>query len=292
MHILCLKNKGAKNVICLKKKYRRKKERKELHFFFIDLCNQEIKKEKEKRILVNQKLFKNILMEKTNKNKYINLEKPINFCKLQDIKKQKEITLQTKGLSFLFAERFLNAVGAKRKTNKITQQQPFFLIEAEKKASMQLEQLKNKFINLLMRNGEKSKAYKLFAESLKQLEKQSSSKENISLLFLNNKKGKKNEKFLVQKKSNEEQIGGKKSQKNKTRDTKDKKDDLLYNKKKSIDYYNDFLKENILYQAVENVKPTLELRRVRKGGTTYQVPAIVSQNRQERLAIKCLIDSS
>ena len=231
-------------------------------------------------------------MEKTNKKKYKDLEKPINFCKLQDIKKQKEITLQTKNLSFLFAERFLNTVGKKRKTNKITQQQPFFLIEAEKKASMQLEQLKSKFCNLLMRNGEKSKAYKLFAESLKQLEEQSLSKEKTSLLFLNNEKGKKDEKFDIQKKSNEEQIKGKKSQKNKTRNTKDKKDDLLYNKKKSIDYYNDFLKENILYRAVENVKPTLELRRVRKGGTTYQVPAIVSQNRQERLAIKWIIESA
>ena len=32
--------------------------------------------------------------------------------------------------------------------------------------------------------------------------------------------------------------------------------------------YIDFLRKNILYQAVENVKPTLELRRARKGGTT------------------------
>jgi len=36
----------------------------------------------------------------------------------------------------------------------------------------------------------------------------------------------------------------------------------------------------------------LELRRVRKGGTTYQVPAIVSQKRQERLAIKWIIEAA
>ena len=47
-----------------------------------------------------------------------------------------------------------------------------------------------------------------------------------------------------------------------------------------------------MYQAVENVKPYLELRRVRKGGTTYQVPAIVNQKRQERLAIKWIIESA
>lgn len=62
--------------------------------------------------------------------------------------------------------------------------------------------------------------------------------------------------------------------------------------KESIYYYNDFLKKNILYQAIENVKPPLELRKVRKGGTTYQVPAIVSQKRQERLAIKWIIESA
>nr|QIQ59647.1 ribosomal protein S7 [Trebouxia sp. A1-2] len=57
-------------------------------------------------------------------------------------------------------------------------------------------------------------------------------------------------------------------------------------------YYNNFLKNSTLYQAVENVKTTLELRRVRKGGTTYQVPAIVNQKRQERLAIKWIIESA
>ena len=59
--------------------------------------------------------------------------------------------------------------------------------------------------------------------------------------------------------------------------------------KRSVD---DFLKNHILYQAIENIKPPLELRRVRKGGTTYQVPAIVSQKKQERLAIKWIIESA
>ncbi len=56
--------------------------------------------------------------------------------------------------------------------------------------------------------------------------------------------------------------------------------------------YNKLLKSNILYQAIENIKPTLELRRVRKGGTTYQVPAIVNKKRQERLAIKWIIEEA
>lgn len=235
------------------------------------------------------------MVEKTNKNKHTNLKKPINSCKLQNSEKQKESTLQTNSTLFLFTERFCKnscVVGATQKTYENTQQQPFFLIEGEKKALMQLERLKSKFINLLMRNGEKAKAYKLFAESLKQLEKQSISKENTFLLFGKKEKSKENEKYSLKKKIGEEQHKDKKSQKNKTKHTLNKKDCLLHNEKKGVDYYNDFLKKNTLYQAVENVKPTLELRRVRKGGTTYQVPAIVSKARQERLAIKWIIESA
>ena len=64
------------------------------------------------------------------------------------------------------------------------------------------------------------------------------------------------------------------------------------NKNTQENSHNDFLKNHILYQAIENIKPPLELRRVRKGGTTYQVPAIVSQKKQERLAIKWIIESA
>ena len=139
---------------------------------------------------------------------------------------------------------------------------PFYRLglEGEGKAKMQLEELKNKFVNLLMRNGEKSRAYKLFAESLKQLEQEKTKNTYLEVFD-----------FLT---------GQKISQFPNT------------NKKVEIDYYNSFLKNSTLYQAVENVKPTLELKRVRKRGTTYQVPAIVSQKRQERLAIKWIIESA
>ena len=74
----------------------------------------------------------------------------------------------------------------------------------------------------------------------------------------------------------------------------DNKNNNSENKNKSFqkNSHNDFLKNHILYQAIENIKPPLELRRVRKGGTTYQVPAIVSQKKQERLAIKWIIESA
>ena len=151
------------------------------------------------------------------------------------------------------------------------------LLAGREKAKMQLEELKNKFINLLMRDGEKSKAYKLFADSLKQIEYRR----------LENTKRKVFDFFTARKKHLcdrvQKQHKQKKEKKNKT---------TKISHRVEQDYYNVFLKNNILYQAVENVKPPLELRRVRKGGTTYQVPAIVSQKKQERLAIKWIIEAA
>jgi len=167
----------------------------------------------------------------------------------------------------------------------------------EGKAKMQLEELKNKFINLLMRDGEKSKACKLFAHSLKQIESQRVLKNlKVFNFFTAQKKhlldlDQKQHKQKKEKKNNEEVL------KSPIRDTTSLAAQGIPNKSHrkghvEENYYNDFLKKNILYQAVENIKPYLELRRVRKGGTTYQVPAIVSQKRQERLAIKWIIESA
>jgi small subunit ribosomal protein S7 len=44
--------------------------------------------------------------------------------------------------------------------------------------------------------------------------------------------------------------------------------------------------------AVDNVKPTLEVRSKRVGGATYQVPMEVSRKRQQTLAIRILVLNS
>lgn len=194
-------------------------------------------------------------------------------------------------------------------------------------ARIQLEQLKNKFINILMRNGEKGKAFKLLAESLNKLEKKT-----VPLTTIENKNSDKEKcenrvelfQFYTKKdeteKNKETEISLKKkdirnecgfAEKNEKDKANLKRTSKVSDYTKSLGvgfslgerkgqgkryeeqkYYNDFLKNSTLYQAVENIKPTLELRRVRKGGTTYQVPAIVSQKRQERLAIKWIIESA
>lgn len=162
--------------------------------------------------------------------------------------------------------------------------------QGEYKRGAQLEGVKTLFINLLMRNGEKSKAQRLFELSLNQLQSTDyivPEKKTTSGEFCERK----NQTFFDLFNSQKRKKKGKKSSlskncaKNTTKTTRNTLS--LGSCEKSF-----FLKDNTLYQAVENVKPTLELRRVRKGGTTYQVPAIVNRKRQERLAIKWIVESA
>jgi small subunit ribosomal protein S7 len=49
---------------------------------------------------------------------------------------------------------------------------------------------------------------------------------------------------------------------------------------------------DVFTQAVENVKPSVEVRSKRVGGATYQVPMQVNRTRQQSLAIRWLIGAS
>jgi small subunit ribosomal protein S7 len=48
----------------------------------------------------------------------------------------------------------------------------------------------------------------------------------------------------------------------------------------------------VFTQAVENVKPTVEVRSKRVGGATYQVPMPVNRLRQQSLAIRWILGAS
>src|SRR5690606_30611788 len=48
----------------------------------------------------------------------------------------------------------------------------------------------------------------------------------------------------------------------------------------------------LFHEALENVKPTLEVRSRRVGGATYQVPVEVRPERREALAIRWLIQTA
>jgi len=61
--------------------------------------------------------------------------------------------------------------------------------------------------------------------------------------------------------------------------------DIVFNKtkKKPIDLF---------YEALDNVKPNLEVRSRRVGGATYQIPMEVRPRRAQALAMKWIIDSA
>ena len=48
----------------------------------------------------------------------------------------------------------------------------------------------------------------------------------------------------------------------------------------------------LVFQALENVKPSLEVRKVRVAGSTYLVPCVLSKKRQETLALRWIIESA
>jgi small subunit ribosomal protein S7 len=120
---------------------------------------------------------------------------------------------------------------------------PVLFSERKKKYQFNFFLFTDKFINLLMQDGKKVKAAKLFFDML---------------LFL--------------KKRLEKDI--------------DKKSSIRKH------FMHDLSVLHFLSQAVENVTPSLEVRKVRVSGTTYLVPAILSKKRQETIAIRWIIESA
>ena len=49
---------------------------------------------------------------------------------------------------------------------------------------------------------------------------------------------------------------------------------------------------NIFNEAINNIKPTVEVRSRRVGGATYQVPVEVKSNRGQALALRWLMDAT
>jgi small subunit ribosomal protein S7 len=48
----------------------------------------------------------------------------------------------------------------------------------------------------------------------------------------------------------------------------------------------------VISQALENLVPNLEVRKVRVAGSTYSVPSVLSKKKQETLALKWIIESA
>ena len=53
-----------------------------------------------------------------------------------------------------------------------------------------------------------------------------------------------------------------------------------------------FFDQRFQFDAIDNIKPSVEVRSRRVGGATYQVPVEVRTNRRQALAIRWLVDLS
>jgi len=67
---------------------------------------------------------------------------------------------------------------------------------------------------------------------------------------------------------------------------------IFYNALKIIDEKGEKPGIEVFNEAIENVKPLLEVKSRRVGGATYQVPVEVRPVRQQSLAIRWLVDAA
>lgn len=133
------------------------------------------------------------------------------------------------------------------------------------------KQLPEKFVNLLMKHGNKSKAYNILYNALQILHRKK----------LVNSTNKKVYKFLENShQKNIHTLHGY----------------SLHDSLKTKNFTSEHTNENIfskklLTKALNNIKPNVEVRNVKVSGKTYMVPAIIYKKRQQTLAIRWIIEA-
>lgn len=120
--------------------------------------------------------------------------------------------------------------------------------------------LSESFINLIMVDGKKSKAEKIFSQTLKNLT------QHLENHVEREKKNKREITLFARKENGSLLILG----------------DLIGNRNV----------HHLIEKAINNVKPTLQVRKVRVARSIYQVPFIMRKKRQERSAIRWIIESA
>lgn len=123
--------------------------------------------------------------------------------------------------------------------------------------------LVEKFINLVMMDGKKSKANKILFSALQIVKKK-------HVLIVSDKNYKLEKRDVNKNKVESELIIEKQH----------------WKKKSPNDGFS------LLNQIIDQVTPCLEIRNVRIGRKTYQVPAVISKKRQQNLAIRWILDSA
>ena len=157
--------------------------------------------------------------------------------------------------------------------------------------------LLERFSSSLIRNGKKSCGYKTLLESLSVLRQkynqaspalqnnQSETRLPSTIIQNDFPKNKNPEKVLKSSAKTKEKQGKTDIFNNQTKNTRP----ALLSEKKALQH---LLNKSICRICVDNVKPILETRKVRKGRVTYQVPLVTQKRRQEGKAITLLIENA
>lgn len=144
------------------------------------------------------------------------------------------------------------------------------------------DELPEKFVNLLMKHGKKAKAYILLRKALSslyvknfpvntQIEK---SKNLESKPYLQSQN------FALSKIKNSENA--------KKMDLEKVNKNLHLFTNKNISKF--LFAKKLLLCAIQNVQPSVQVRKVKVAGKNYQVPSIIPKKRQQLLAIRWIID--
>ncbi len=164
-----------------------------------------------------------------------------------------------------------------------------------------------KFIRLLMLDGKKIKAYNIFYECISYINLELYKMNLLDLDYAAKADGLSLETPLLRKEESADEMRNTSTAKknrniyNTNTTHKLKTYFFFINKKKNIGKNNVALIQkvnffakalHVVFCAVDNVKPNLEIRRVRVSGLTYQVPSLLSKEKQNALAIKWIIVSA
>lgn len=149
--------------------------------------------------------------------------------------------------------------------------------------------LMNRLIRFFTKKGKKSKAYDVFVKTsilLAHFETQKIHSHEISQenSFHENKKGHSRKLGFVFFTMRVHKINQFMTKKNKTQTVSPS---LLKTSSSSL-----MSSYDLIEKAISHVKPFLEVKKVRVAGTTYQVPAILENSRQENYAFKWIVHSA
>lgn len=163
-------------------------------------------------------------------------------------------------------------------------------LSTQKNHSTQIQhRVQNKCINLLTKNGKKTKAYSLLNAALTLVIKRT---RHLAKTSYNFPAGIPEAKLQTSSSG----MAAKTNQANRKEDRRTEEEDLAqaldHGFEAKLQEHQDMKAHSIFLQSIENVKPIFEVRKVRIAGNTLLVPALIPFQRQENKALRWIIEGA